>query len=105
MNVFNTFLCINLYHVVVFSVFLVAATDERQRKLIMAGKIFGVVLLFSIVKFLSPSNIFQTLLVMIVLFAGQQKGHPSSWRELQLRSGRSSWMIRVGERMQVCAAS
>ena len=31
-----------------------------------------------------------TLLVSFTLFAGQQKGHPSSWRGLPLRRGRSS---------------
>ena len=31
-----------------------------------------------------------TLLVSFTLFAGQQKGHPSSWRRLPLRRGRSS---------------
>ena len=37
---------------------------------------------------------FQTLLVLMILFAGQQKGHPSSWREMRmpLRRGRSSWL-------------
>ena len=33
------------------------------------------------------------------------KGHPSSWRRLPLRRGRSSWMVRVREWIQVCAAS
>ena len=40
---------------------------------------------------------FQTLLILRILFAGQQKGHPSSWRGLPLRRGRSSWMVRVWE--------
>ena len=31
-----------------------------------------------------------TLLVSFTLFAGQQKGHPSRWRGLPLRRGRSS---------------
>ena len=48
---------------------------------------------------------FQTLLVLMMLSAGQQKGHPSSWRVLLLRRDRSSWMVRVREWMQVCAAS
>ena len=38
---------------------------------------------------------FQTLLVLMMLSAGQQKGHPSSWLGLPLRRGRSSWMVRV----------
>ena len=38
---------------------------------------------------------FQILLVLMILFAGQQKGHPSSWPGLPLRRGRSSWMVRV----------
>ena len=33
---------------------------------------------------------FQTLLVLMILSAGQQKGHPSRWRRLPLRRGRSS---------------
>ena len=40
---------------------------------------------------------FQTLLFLMILSAGQQKGHPSSWRALPLRRGRSSWMVRVRE--------
>ena len=40
---------------------------------------------------------FQTLLVLMMLSAGQQKGHPSRWRGLPLRRGRSSWMVRVRE--------
>ena len=40
---------------------------------------------------------FPTLLVWMMLSAGQQKGHPSSWRALPLRMGRSSWMVRVQE--------
>ena len=40
---------------------------------------------------------FETLLVSIILSAGQQKGHPSSWLGLPLRRGRSSWMVRVRE--------
>ena len=40
---------------------------------------------------------FQTLLVLMTLSARQQKGHPSSWRGLPLRRGRSSWMVRVRE--------
>ena len=32
---------------------------------------------------------FQTLLVLIMLSSGQHKGHPSSWRALPLRRGRS----------------
>ena len=40
---------------------------------------------------------FQTLLALMILPAGQQKGHPSSWRGLPLRRGRSSWMVRVRE--------
>ena len=31
-----------------------------------------------------------TLLVSFTLFAGQQQGHPSRWRGLPLRRGRSS---------------
>ena len=31
-----------------------------------------------------------TLLVSFTLFAGQQKGHPSSWRGLPLRRSRSN---------------
>ena len=42
------------------------------------------------------------LLVSFTLFAGQQKGHPSSWRGLPLRRGRSSWMVRVGVNAGVC---
>ena len=38
---------------------------------------------------------FQTLLVLMMLSSGQQKGHPSSWCGLPLRRGRSSWMVRV----------
>ena len=38
---------------------------------------------------------FQTLLALMILSAGQQKGHPSSCRWLPLRRGRSSWMVRV----------
>ena len=38
---------------------------------------------------------FQTLLVLMILSAGQQKGYPSSWRELPIRRGRSGWMVRV----------
>ena len=40
---------------------------------------------------------FQILLALMILSAGQQKGHPSSWRGLPLRRGRSSWMVRVRE--------
>ena len=40
---------------------------------------------------------FQTLLALMILSAGQQKGHLSSWRRLPLRRGRSSWMVRVRE--------
>ena len=40
---------------------------------------------------------FQTLLVLMMLSAGQQKGNLSSWRELPLRRGRSSRMVRVRE--------
>ena len=35
---------------------------------------------------------FQTLLVMMMLSTGQQKGHPNSWRGLPLPRGRSSWL-------------
>ena len=42
-------------------------------------------------------DVFQTLLVSMILSAGQQKGHPSRWRGLPLRRGRSSWMVRVRE--------
>ena len=48
---------------------------------------------------------FQTLSVLMMLSAEQQKGRPSSWRGLPLRRGNSSWMVRVWEWMQVCAAS
>ena len=40
---------------------------------------------------------FQTLLVSLILSAGQQKGHPSSWLGPPLRMGRSSWMVSVRE--------
>ena len=40
---------------------------------------------------------FQTLLVLMILFAGQQKGHPSCWHGLPLRRGCSSWVVRVQE--------
>ena len=40
---------------------------------------------------------FWTFLVLMMLSAGQQKGHLSSWRGLPLRRGRSSWMVRVRE--------
>ena len=38
---------------------------------------------------------FQILLVLMILSAGQQKGHPSSSRRLPLRKDLSSWMVRV----------
>ena len=47
----------------------------------------------------------QTLLVLIILSAGQQKGHLSSWHRMPLCRGHSSWMVRVWGWMQVCAAS
>ena len=40
---------------------------------------------------------FETLLASMILSAWQRKGHPSSWRGLPLRRGRSSWMVRVWE--------
>ena len=48
---------------------------------------------------------FQTFLVLMILSAGQQKGPPSSWHGLPLCRGRSSWMVRVRGRMQVCGTS
>ena len=45
-----------------------------------------------------------TLLVSFTLFAGKHKGHPSSWRELTLRRGRSSWRVRVGSKAGVLAS-
>ena len=39
---------------------------------------------------------FQTLLVLMMLSAGQQKGHPSSWRALPLRIGRSTGWLESG---------
>ena len=44
-----------------------------------------------------------TLLVSFTLFAGQQKGHLSSWRGLPLRRGRSSRRVRVGSEAGVLA--
>ena len=45
----------------------------------------------------------QTLLVPMILSAGQQKGHPSSWRRLPLRRGRSSRKVRAGSKAGVLA--
>ena len=39
---------------------------------------------------------FQTLLFLMMLSAGQQKGHPSSWRALPLRRGRSTGWLESG---------
>ena len=43
----------------------------------------------------SSSDGFQTLWVLMILSAGQQKGHPSRWRGLPLRRGCSSCMVRA----------
>ena len=48
---------------------------------------------------------FQTLLVSMILSAGKQKGHPSSWRALPLRRGRSSWMVRFQLAAYTCIHS
>ena len=46
---------------------------------------------------------FLTLLVSFTLFAGQQKGHSSSWCGLPHRRGRSSSRIRAGSKAGVLA--